>query len=43
MNYIPYNGRCPADFITYTIRPGDTLYSIAQQFNVTVNDIMAVN
>lgn len=27
----------------YTIKPGDTLASIAKQFNITVDDIIAVN
>jgi LysM repeat protein len=27
----------------YTIRPGDTLYSIAAQFNVPINAILAAN
>lgn len=27
----------------YTIQAGDTLYSIAREFNITVNDIIAVN
>ena len=27
----------------YTIKSGDTLVSIAKQFNITVNDIIAVN
>lgn len=43
MNYIQYNGGCPAGFISYTIQTGDTLYKIAQRFDVTVNDIMAAN
>ncbi|HBN82775.1 MAG TPA: peptidoglycan-binding protein LysM, partial [Clostridiales bacterium] len=43
MNYIHYNGGCPAGFISYTIQPGDTLYELAQRFNVTVNDIIAAN
>ena len=28
---------------TYTIKPGDTLYSIAKKYNTTVADIMAIN
>ncbi len=29
--------------ITYTVQPGDTLYSIAQEFNVNVVDIIELN
>src|SRR5690606_27878844 len=35
--------RCPAGSFEYTIRPGDTLFSIAQRFNTTVNAILAIN
>lgn len=27
----------------YTIRPGDTLYNVAQRYNTTVDAIMRVN
>lgn len=27
----------------YTVRPGDTLYKIAAQFNVPIDAIMAIN
>jgi len=29
--------------ITYRVEPGDTLYSIAQQFNISVNDLISLN
>ncbi len=33
----------PGEPITYRVQPGDTLLTIAAQFNVTVEDIMAAN
>jgi LysM repeat protein len=34
---------CPAGFTTYTIVAGDTLFSIAQRFNTTVNVLLQAN
>lgn len=31
------------DYITYTIKKGDTLYSIARNYNISVNDLMKIN
>ena len=28
---------------TYSVMPGDTLYSIARRFNTTISDILAIN
>ena len=39
---MPPTPPCPNGFL-YTIRPGDTLFSIAQRFNVTVQAIINVN
>ncbi len=36
-------GTCPSGTFAYTIRPGDTLFSLANRFNTTVNAILAVN
>ncbi|WP_084170997.1 LysM peptidoglycan-binding domain-containing protein [Desulfofalx alkaliphila] len=36
-------GRCPANTFEYTIRAGDTLFSLATRFNTTVAAIMRVN
>jgi len=33
---------CPGGFL-YTIRAGDTFFSLAQRFNVTVNELIAAN
>ena len=33
----------PTETITYTVVPGDTLYSIAQKYNTTVNNIKTKN
>lgn len=35
--------RCPAGFQTYTVRPGDTLSSIARQFSTTVAVLLQAN
>ncbi|WFA08124.1 LysM peptidoglycan-binding domain-containing protein [Tissierella sp. Yu-01] len=35
--------RCPAGSFEYTVRAGDTLFSIAQRYNTTVNAILAIN
>ena len=32
-----------ANFINYTVRPGDTLYTLATRFGTTVNAIMTLN
>ncbi|RBP44092.1 LysM peptidoglycan-binding domain-containing protein [Garciella nitratireducens] len=34
---------CPADTFSYTIRPGDTFYLLAQRFHTTVEAIQAAN
>ena len=34
---------CPPNHTPYIIRPGDTLYRIAQMYNVTVEDILDAN
>lgn len=33
----------PTTTITYTIKPGDTLYSLAREYNTTVNNIKTLN
>jgi len=38
--FIPITGQQP---ILYTVRPGDTLFSIAGRFNTTVESIMVLN
>ena len=35
--------QCPVDTALYTIRPGDTLYLIAQEYNTTINAILRIN
>ena len=35
--------QCPAGTFSYTVQPGDTVFAIAQQFNTTVDAIVAVN
>ena len=37
-----YRSSSVRDF-EYIVKPGDTLYKIAKQFNVSVNDIMNAN
>lgn len=34
---------CPADTVAYTIKSGDTLYMIAQEYNTTVDAILRIN
>lgn len=31
------------DYLTYTVKKGDTLYSIARNYNISVNDLMNIN
>ena len=38
-----YNWKCPAGSIPYTIRQGDTLYSIAKRYKTTVERLEEVN
>ena len=33
----------PTTTITYTVQPGDTLYSIAREYNTTINNIKELN
>lgn len=33
----------PTTTVTYTVEPGDTLYSIARQYNTTVNNLKELN
>ena len=41
---IPNNtGINPNNMFMYTVKPGDTLYSIASKYNTTVNDIINLN
>lgn len=35
--------RALGDQLVYTIQPGDTLFSIAEQFGVTLDDLVALN
>ncbi len=39
----PPPGGCPSGTFAYIIRPGDTIFSLAQRFNTTVEAIMAAN
>lgn len=39
----PMPGPCPAGAVPYTIKPGDSLYAIAQRLNVTVAAILSLN
>lgn len=39
----PIYPQCPIGTFTYYIRPGDTLYRLAQRFNTTVNAILNAN
>lgn len=38
---IPVDRPAPPKY--YAVRPGDTLWSIAQRYGMTVNDILAIN
>ena len=41
---IPINtGTNPNNMFMYTVKSGDTLYSIARKYNTTANDIMKLN
>lgn len=35
--------QCPPNMLAYTIRPGDTFFSLAQRFNTTVPALIAAN
>lgn len=35
--------RCPANTFSYTVQPGDTMFSIAQRFGVSLNALIAAN
>lgn len=37
------NLEVPTTTVTYTVKPGDTLYSIARQYNTTTNNIKQLN
>ncbi|MCR1898839.1 LysM peptidoglycan-binding domain-containing protein [Irregularibacter muris] len=39
----PPPGTCPAGTFAYTVRSGDTLYSLANRYNTTVQGIIAAN
>lgn len=40
---IPSAGTAPAPYFEYTVRPGDTLWLLAQRFNTTVNALKNLN
>ncbi|MDD2627989.1 MAG: LysM peptidoglycan-binding domain-containing protein [Clostridia bacterium] len=40
---VPSTSSQKEDFITYVVKSGDTLYSIANEYGTTVNDIMLAN
>ena len=44
-NYIgvPYNNKDEIKEDTYTVKPGDTLYSIARRFNTSVDELIRLN
>ncbi|HLS53434.1 MAG TPA: LysM peptidoglycan-binding domain-containing protein, partial [Tissierellaceae bacterium] len=35
--------KCPANSFEYTIKAGDTLYNLANQYNTSVEEILAIN
>ena len=37
------SGTNPNNMFMYTVKKGDSLYSIAKKYNTTVNDIMKLN
>ncbi|MBQ6495231.1 MAG: LysM peptidoglycan-binding domain-containing protein [Bacilli bacterium] len=41
---IPTNtGINPSNYITYTVKKGDSLYSIAKKYDTTVNELISIN
>lgn len=40
---IPTNDKTPGDYMIYTVKRGDSLWDIANQYNVSVNDIVDYN
>lgn len=40
---MPYYRQCPVNHYTYTIQPGDTLYSISQRLEVSLQRIIVAN
>lgn len=43
MSYPNFYRQCPANSVPYTIRAGDTLNSIAKQYNTVAKDILNIN
>lgn len=41
--FYPYYRQCPPGTIPYTIKPGDTFYKLAIQYNTTVPAIISAN
>lgn len=41
--YMQYPRNCPDFTVSYIIKPGDTLYNISLQYNVTVKEILKIN
>lgn len=39
----PYYRQCPPNTVPYTIKPGDTFYRLALQFNTTVPALISAN